>query len=409
MSGMRVPRADTIFRLGGLTACVIVALPLFSRTLGGDAAAQLQQAGIDDLSGINVPAARLLLAAVPAATAVLFACAFWLTTRPHSFERSPRRAVALLAVQALIAVLSITDYFFIVAAQAPFIFAPIGALLWLGGQIVVLSGVALALASSGADVIIPEMAGAPPRLAMAVTLLYLAGWQVFAFSVGYLAASERRSRQQLERNTRELMATQQMLADSSRVAERAQISQELHDTLGHSLTVLNVNLELASHLTDGHAAEAISKAQTVGRMLLADVREVVHALGDRRTVDLRAALTMLAADSHSPAIHLSLPESLDVTDPSKAHAIFRCVQESITNAARHARARNLWVELTQTSEGLDVHIADDGHGRSKVEPGRGLKGMRERLEGVGGRLKIHAAPGRGFTIDAWIPSPREQS
>src|SRR6185436_21028322 len=100
-----------------------------------------------------------------------------------------------------------------------------------------------------------------------------------------LAASEQRSRRDLQQRARELLATQQMLADSSRVAERTQISRELHDTLGHSLTVLSVNLELASHLTDGRAAEAVTKAQTVARMLLADVREVVHSLGDDRTID----------------------------------------------------------------------------------------------------------------------------
>ena len=188
-----------------------------------------------------------------------------------------------------------------------------------------------------------------------------------------------------------------MLAESSRAAERAQISRELHDTLGHSLTVLNVNLELASHLTNGRAAEAVTAAQTVTRMLLADVREVVHSLGDVRPIDLPSALATLVAGATAPVIHLSLPENLAVGDPSKAHVVFRCVQEAITNAVKHARARNLWIQLTQSADGLDVHIADDGQGGTAVQPGHGLKGMRERLEAAGGWLKVHAAPGRGFT------------
>jgi signal transduction histidine kinase len=199
-----------------------------------------------------------------------------------------------------------------------------------------------------------------------------------------------------------------MLADSSRIAERAQISRELHDTLGHTLTVLNVNLELASHLTDGRAAEAVTKAQTVARMLLADVREVVHSLADERIVDLRGALTTLVSDAHSPAIHLSMPDGLHVDDPSKAHVVFRCVQEAITNAARHARARNLWIRVTQSLDGLDVCISDDGQGDAVVKPGRGLRGMRERLEEVGGSLKLQAVPGHGFIVEAWVPTLKEQ-
>jgi signal transduction histidine kinase len=255
---------------------------------------------------------------------------------------------------------------------------------------------------------IPEMAGAPQPLAFAVSLVYVTGWQVFAFAVGYLASSERRSRLDLEQRSRELLATQQMLAESSRVAERGQISQELHDTIGHSLTVMNVNLELASHLTDGRAAEAVTKAQTVARMLLADVREVVHALGHDRSVDLKGALTTLVEGAHAPVVHLSMPDDLRVDDPSRAHAIFRCVQEAMTNSVRHAHAQNLSIQLTSSGDGIDIRIADDGKGVGDVRPGHGLTGMRQRLQEVGGQLNVHAAPGRGFTVEAWVPMPKEQ-
>ena len=405
---MRAPRPDTLFRVGGLVACVIIALPMVTQTLAGDVTALLRKSGVHDLSRINLTAVRFLLAVVPAAAAALFGAAFWVNTRPDAWGRPRRRAVALLVIQAIIAAASEADYFFIVAAQAPFVFSPMGALLWLVGQLAAVTGLVAGAAMIGANVAIPEMTGAPTPLAIAVSIVYLAGWQVFAFSVGYLASSERRWRVDMEQRSRELLATQQMLADSSRVAERAEISRELHDTLGHSLTVLSVNLELASHLTEGRAAEAVTKAHTVARMLLADVREVVHSLGDERSVDLRGALTTLVAGAHSPVVHLSVPEDLHIDDPSKAHAVFRCVQEAITNAVRHARARNLWIHLTQSSDGLEVRISDDGDGGVEVKPGHGLKGMRERLEEVGGWMKVQAAPGHGFTIEAWVPVLREQ-
>jgi signal transduction histidine kinase len=405
---MKVPRSETLFRIGSLIACVIVTLPEVARPLTGDITETLRKAGVQDLSRVHMPAVRVLLGAIPASTAVLFGWALWLNTDADVAERGRRRAIALLIVQTVIAAFSVTGYFFIVAAQIPFVFAPVGALIWLTGQLLGVVGLVTAAARSGADVSIPEMAGAPREMAFAVSIVYVSGWQIFAFAVGYLASSERRARLELEQRSRELLATQQMLADSSRIAERAQISRELHDTIGHSLTVLNVNLELASHLTEGRAADAITNAQTVGRMLLADVREVVHSLSDDRTIDLRGALTTLVAGCQFPIIHLSVPDDLSIGDPVKAHAIFRCIQEAMTNVVRHAKARTLWIELTQSADALTVHITDDGEGRRTVRQGYGLKGMRARLEEAGGRLHVQTAPGQGFSIEASVPVSKEQ-
>ncbi len=406
---MKAPRSETLFRLGGLITCAIVTLPEVARPLTSDIAETLRRAGVQDLTRIHLPAVRIIFAAIPVFVGVLFGWALWQNTRPDAIGDGRRRARVLLILQAVIAALSLTDYFFIVAAQAPFVFAPAGALIWLGGQILAVIGLAVATAATGTAVSIPEMAGTPAHTAFVVSMVYISGWQIFAFAVGYLASSERRSRIELEQRNRDLVATQQMLSDSSRIAERTQISRELHDTLGHSLTVLNVNLELASHLTEGEAADAIAKARTVARMLLADVREVVHSLGDERAIDLRGALTTLVADAHSPAIHLSVPEDLNLDDPAKAHAIFRCIQEAITNAVRHARARNLWIVLTQSVDRVTLRITDDGAGRSALHEGHGLKGMRARLDEVGGQLQMHTSPGHGFTIEAWVPVLKEQA
>jgi signal transduction histidine kinase len=302
--------------------------------------------------------------------------------------------------------LAVTDYFFIVAATAAFVFTPRGALLWLAAQLSLFLGVALVAIWRGADIIIPEVATAPAVIAVPTSVAYVAGWQIFAFAMGYLAAGERRSHRELRQSTRELLATQQMLSESSRVADRAQISRELHDTLGHSLTVLNVNLELASHLTEGPATEAITKAQTLGRMLLADVREVVHSLRDDRAIDLKGALVALGADARAPVVHLSIPDDLSVGNPSKAHAIFRCVQEALTNAVRHARAGAVLIELSQTTDRLELRIRDDGRVSERFREGHGLQGMRERIETVGGELRVQTAAGQGFAIQAWVPSSR---
>ena len=80
----------------------------------------------------------------------------------------------------------------------------------------------------------------------------------------------------------------------------------------------------------------------------------------------------------------------------------------MTNVVRHARARNLWIQLTQSSESLHVRIADDGEGRPDVRRGHGLNGMHARLEEVGGRMQVATMPGQGFTIEAWVPVLKDQ-
>jgi hypothetical protein len=165
---------------------------MVTHPLTGDVTELLRNAGIQDLSRINVPVTPWLLAAIPALTAVAFGSALWFTTGRGRLERPGRGTVALLVVQAVIAALSTPGYFFIVAAQVPLVFVPAAALMWLFGQLLVVAALVVGSAWSGADVIIPEMAGAPQPVAFAVSLIYVSGWQILAFGVGDLG-SQRRS------------------------------------------------------------------------------------------------------------------------------------------------------------------------------------------------------------------------
>jgi signal transduction histidine kinase len=104
------------------------------------------------------------------------------------------------------------------------------------------------------------------------------GFQVLALFSCFLAASEASARADLARANSELRATGELLANTSRLAERERISRELHDTLGHHLTALSLNLEAASHLAADNALAQIQRAQSVTKLLLSDVRGVVSAL-----------------------------------------------------------------------------------------------------------------------------------
>jgi signal transduction histidine kinase len=394
-AGMARLRPDAVFRLGALVGCGIIALPYVTRLLAGD--------GMAANRGLVT---RLTLASGPVLLAAVFGAAFWHISQAGG--RRPWLTYALLGVQVLIG-FTLTDFFFLIAAEVPFVFRPRGALIWLVGQLTLFAALVVAVAKAGDEVAIPEMAGMVDALAVPVTIVVLGGWQTFAFAVGYLASAEQRSRRDLEQRARELLATQQMLADSSRVAERAHLARELHDTIGHALTVLHVNLELARHLTDGRAGEAVGQAQTVGKMLMADVREIVHASAEDAAIDLRGALVTLADGASAPAIELSLPETLHVDDPATAHAVFRCVQEAITNAMRHAGASRMSVAISQDAGGVVVKITDDGRGTDALTPGFGLTAMRQRLEAVDGRVAVQAASGRGVVIEAWVPALRARS
>jgi len=235
------------------------------------------------------------------------------------------------------------------------------------------------------------------------SLLY-GGFSMFIFVTSLVARQQTDAREEQRRLNTELRATRVLLAESARVNERTRISRELHDLLGHHLTALSLNLEVAGHLTDGQAQEHVHQAHTLAKLLLTDVREAVSQLRDSGAIDLAAALRPLTEQVPSLAIHLDIEEPLSVEDPERAHVLLRCTQEIITNAVRHASARNLWIKVRREPPGLVVIEAhDDGVGADGIVVGNGLRGMRERLQQCDGELQIQTRRGQGFRLRASVP------
>jgi len=229
------------------------------------------------------------------------------------------------------------------------------------------------------------------------------GLTLFPFVASLLALKQVKARGELRRVNSELLATQSLLTENTRIAERVRISRDLHDLVGHHLTALTLNLEVASHMTEGKAKEHVDQAASVARLLLSDVREVVSDMRRDDQVDLKQSLEMLAEGVPDLNVHLDIPEALSTTDPRRAQILLRCAQELITNTARHASASNLWITLETGSSGLSMKARDDGRGAVELMPGNGLDGMRERLKELGGRLDIATRPGAGFQVRAWMP------
>ena len=271
--------------------------------------------------------------------------------------------------------------------------SPRAAFVWMGIQTLALALIGFSFASA---VLAWAIAGA------------FGGFQLFAFTTAALTSRERRAREALTLAHGELLATRALLAESSRNAERLRISRDLHDTLGHHLTALCLQLDVASRLSDGKAADHVSQAYAITRLLLSDVRDVVSELRGGR-FDLGRAIRALAAESDALVIHFDLPEVLEIDEDARADALLKCVQEIITNTTRHAAARNLWVTVASGADGITLDARDDGRGVRTIAPGNGLTGMRGRFEAFGGRVELHGGEGHGFEVHGVMPRPGRAS
>jgi signal transduction histidine kinase len=232
----------------------------------------------------------------------------------------------------------------------------------------------------------------------------MGGFMLFAAASSFLVRSEADARTQLASTNSELMATRAMLAETSRVEERLRISRDLHDTLGHHLTALSLQLDVASRLSEEPAAGHMRQAHAITRLLLGDVRDVVSRLRDSSLPDLTQSIRSLAVGHEDLAVHLELPDALSVDDRARAETLIRCVQEIVTNTNRHAQAHNLWIRLEARADGIVLHARDDGRGAEVVSYGNGLTGMRERFEQFAGHVEFSAGRGTGFEIHGFLPT-----
>ncbi|WP_225411129.1 sensor histidine kinase [Stigmatella hybrida] len=321
-----------------------------------------------------------------------FGVAFWLNAR-----RKGPGAIWLLGLQtaAAMGVLATGHdgsegvLLCIVAAQAPSLLPSRRATQWVVGMAVLTAAVYF---------LILPLESAVPMAAI------FTGFMGFTTMVARLQQREAEGRRELARLHTELKAAQVLLADREREQERLRISRELHDSLGHHLTALSLNLEAASHTVTGPGEEHVRRAHKVARTLLGEVREVVSAMRDGPS-QLGPSLQALAQGVPGLDVHLQVPDKLSIPDPVAAQSVFRCVQEVITNTLRHASAKNLWIDVITTDEGgIQVHARDDGKGAATLKPGTGLTGMQERFAQLGGRVELRPAGGQGMELVAWLPA-----
>ena len=238
--------------------------------------------------------------------------------------------------------------------------------------------------------------------ALMQSLLY-AGFSTFVFVTGYVAKLQAAAREEQRRLNAELRAARALLAEDSRIGERLRISRELHDLLGHHLTALSLNLEVAGHLTEGPAQEHVKQSHSLAKLLLSDVREAVSEMRNGPAIDVLAAIAPLLESVPNLDIALQADPDLRIEDSACAQAIVRCVQELLTNTIKHANARKLELSLQKLDNLLILKSQDDGKGGDPGKLGNGLRGMKERVEAAQGQMRIQTAPGQGFGVTITLP------
>ncbi|SDU71551.1 sensor histidine kinase [Jiangella alkaliphila] len=234
-------------------------------------------------------------------------------------------------------------------------------------------------------------------------MFLLVSWLVAAVAIGAFMHSTRREREEALRRR----ATE----------ERLRIARELHDVLGHNISLINVQAGAALHAlsrdgADGPAAEALTAIKETSREAL---RELRGTLGVLRQVDEEAPtapapglrrLPELAERSRAAGLAVDVSTDGDAPDLTSAVdlAAYRIVQEALTNVARHAGAGRVAVRIGYGRDDVTVDVSDDGRGAgARVDGGSGIAGMRSRAEALGGTLEAADRPEGGFRVTARLP------
>ncbi|MEV4706864.1 histidine kinase [Actinoplanes sp. NPDC049316] len=208
-------------------------------------------------------------------------------------------------------------------------------------------------------------------------------------------------------------------ADLARAAvldERLRIARELHDIIGHSMSVISVKATVANHLAGSRpeeAREALTVIERTSRTAMADIRRSLGALRTPEDVPAELApaaglaeVPQLVTEARAAGVETSLTvDGVGELPPALGLGVYRIVQEALTNVLRHSGAGHCRVVVEAADGELRVAVTDDGRGGTPSGGGLGLAGIRERVQLYGGSTLAGPRPGGGFAVEARIPYP----
>jgi two-component system sensor histidine kinase DesK len=220
-----------------------------------------------------------------------------------------------------------------------------------------------------------------------------------------IAAANMHQQQRAAANARLRLAHDE-ISHLAKVAERERIARDLHDLLGHTLSLIILKSELASKLADRDIERARTEIRDVERISRDALAQVRHAVGGFRSRGLQAEID--SARDTLTAANVTLEVTLEpiALQPSHEAVLTLAIREGVTNVVRHARATHCALALREIDGAITLTIGDNGHGGASSF-GHGLNGMRERVESLGGTLVRDSD--RGTTLTIAIPAPAPQA
>lgn len=235
-------------------------------------------------------------------------------------------------------------------------------------------------------------------------LIYSLGTASLSLVLGAVIFSSIHFERARIRRDAQLRLSQDEVRRLARLAERERIGRDLHDLLGHTLSLVALKTELAGRLLDhdpDHARRHIAEVEQVARQALAEMREAVSGM---RSPELQAELAAARLALGSAGVDVSTRID-DMGLPSAQEQVLAmALREGVTNVIRHAKAERVEITLARNVDTAVLEILDDGCGATGRE-GNGLTGMRERLAELGGWLELGAGIGGGTRLGLHVPLP----
>jgi signal transduction histidine kinase len=240
---------------------------------------------------------------------------------------------------------------------------------------------------------------------------------VFVAVFAQMRLNEQQARERAEQLMEELEKANVQLAayatqaeELAMTQERNRLAREIHDSLGHTLTIVNVQIEAAKAVMEtdpDRALESINKAQEMAHNGLTQVRESVTALRESPVSNrpLDEAISSLVQEAQASGIvtEFKVAGESQTLEKKVALALYRATQEGLTNVRRHAHASRVDVLLDFQPDEVRLELKDNGVGATETDGGFGLLGIRERMQLLGGRLEIQSGVGKGFCLTAIVP------
>jgi len=194
----------------------------------------------------------------------------------------------------------------------------------------------------------------------------------------------------------------------SAIEERNRIARDIHDTLGHDMTALIMQLQMADHYVKSDSektAEMLTGSLKTARNSLSKIREVVETLRGKESSQELEIKTLADEFSKKTGTEIELNiEGKIIKNQDINSALYHILQEGMTNAVRHGNASKIRISLAYSNEAVKFSIKDNGQGALVFIEGFGLKGIRERVEAFGGKVEYRSQ--EGFIIDGFIPLER---